>query len=224
MSSPGDRCRRSPGRRERRRRPVGSGEPRQAGRQHPLPRRHAGRRDQRPAGRLPLRARGDPRDCARRSGSASRSAGPSRRAARESWNSPRRSLKPPRSRASSSSSTRRRCRSGEDRDDRRRRSTAPTESTTRRLADRQLDALRGKTAWATCRSASPRPSTRSRRTRPCTARRRAGVSRCARSGRRSAPGFIYPICGDMSTMPGLSSTPSAYEIDIDDKGEIVGLS
>ncbi len=37
-------------------------------------------------------------------------------------------------------------------------------------------------------------------------------------------GFIYPICGDMSTMPGLSSKPSAYEIDIDDKGEIVGLS
>ncbi len=37
-------------------------------------------------------------------------------------------------------------------------------------------------------------------------------------------GFIYPICGDMSTMPGLSSTPSAYEIDIDDQGEIVGLS
>jgi len=37
-------------------------------------------------------------------------------------------------------------------------------------------------------------------------------------------GFIYPICGDMSTMPGLSSSPAAYEIDIDDKGEIVGLS
>ncbi|MGD0742069.1 MAG: formate--tetrahydrofolate ligase [Acidimicrobiales bacterium] len=37
-------------------------------------------------------------------------------------------------------------------------------------------------------------------------------------------GFIYPICGDMSTMPGLSSTPSAYEIDINDQGEIVGLS
>jgi len=28
----------------------------------------------------------------------------------------------------------------------------------------------------------------------------------------------------MSTMPGLSSTPSAYEIDINDQGEIVGLS
>jgi formate--tetrahydrofolate ligase len=37
-------------------------------------------------------------------------------------------------------------------------------------------------------------------------------------------GFIYPICGDISTMPGLGSSPSAYEIDIDENGEIVGLS
>jgi formate--tetrahydrofolate ligase len=37
-------------------------------------------------------------------------------------------------------------------------------------------------------------------------------------------GFIYPICGDMSTMPGLSSAPAAEHIDIDENGEIVGLS
>lgn len=37
-------------------------------------------------------------------------------------------------------------------------------------------------------------------------------------------GFIYPICGDMRTMPGLSSTPAAQRIDIDEHGEIVGLS
>src|SRR5436309_12433265 len=37
-------------------------------------------------------------------------------------------------------------------------------------------------------------------------------------------GFIYPICGDMRTMPGLPSSPNAIRIDIDDKGEIVGLS
>lgn len=37
-------------------------------------------------------------------------------------------------------------------------------------------------------------------------------------------GFIYPICGDMRTMPGLSSAPAAEIIDIDDSGEIVGLS
>lgn len=37
-------------------------------------------------------------------------------------------------------------------------------------------------------------------------------------------GFIYPICGDMRTMPGLSSSPAAERIDIDDDGQIVGLS
>ncbi len=36
-------------------------------------------------------------------------------------------------------------------------------------------------------------------------------------------GFIYPICGNMPTMPGLGSSPAATRIDIDD-GEIVGLS
>ena len=37
-------------------------------------------------------------------------------------------------------------------------------------------------------------------------------------------GFIYPICGDMRTMPGLSSAPAAERIDLDENGEIVGLS
>ncbi len=37
-------------------------------------------------------------------------------------------------------------------------------------------------------------------------------------------GFIYPICGDMRTMPGLGAKPAALGIDIDDNGEIVGLS
>ena len=37
-------------------------------------------------------------------------------------------------------------------------------------------------------------------------------------------GFIYPICGDMRTMPGLSSHPAAERIDIDEHGEVVGLS
>jgi formate--tetrahydrofolate ligase len=36
-------------------------------------------------------------------------------------------------------------------------------------------------------------------------------------------GFIYPICGDMRTMPGLSIHPAAHEIDIDEDGQIVGL-
>jgi formate--tetrahydrofolate ligase len=37
-------------------------------------------------------------------------------------------------------------------------------------------------------------------------------------------GFIYPLCGDMRTMPGLSSSPAAARIDIDERGDIVGLS
>ncbi|MGH3934762.1 MAG: formate--tetrahydrofolate ligase [Pseudonocardiaceae bacterium] len=37
-------------------------------------------------------------------------------------------------------------------------------------------------------------------------------------------GFIYPICGDMRTMPGLGTSPAATRIDIDRNGEIVGLS
>ena len=37
-------------------------------------------------------------------------------------------------------------------------------------------------------------------------------------------GFVYPICGDMRTMPGLGSHPAAEQIDIDEHGQVVGLS
>ena len=37
-------------------------------------------------------------------------------------------------------------------------------------------------------------------------------------------GFVYPICGTMSTMPGLGAHPAAEHIDIDADGQIVGLS
>jgi formate--tetrahydrofolate ligase len=36
-------------------------------------------------------------------------------------------------------------------------------------------------------------------------------------------GFIYPICGDMRTMPGLGSDPAAAHVDIDDSDDTVGL-
>ncbi len=36
-------------------------------------------------------------------------------------------------------------------------------------------------------------------------------------------GFIYAICGDMRTMPGLSRHPAAEHIDIDENGDVVGL-
>ncbi len=37
-------------------------------------------------------------------------------------------------------------------------------------------------------------------------------------------GFIYPLCGDMRTMPGLGRIPAAKSIDIDADGNVVGLS
>jgi formate--tetrahydrofolate ligase len=37
-------------------------------------------------------------------------------------------------------------------------------------------------------------------------------------------GFVYPICGDIRTMPGLSARPAAARIDLDEHGEVVGLS
>ena len=37
-------------------------------------------------------------------------------------------------------------------------------------------------------------------------------------------GFLYPILGDMMTMPGLPTQPTGEKIDIDENGEIIGLS
>jgi formate--tetrahydrofolate ligase len=36
-------------------------------------------------------------------------------------------------------------------------------------------------------------------------------------------GFVYLVSGDMRTMPGLSSSPAAEKIDIDESGNVVGL-
>lgn len=36
-------------------------------------------------------------------------------------------------------------------------------------------------------------------------------------------GFIYPLCGEMRTMPGLSEHPAAEKVDIDEAGNVVGL-
>ena len=36
-------------------------------------------------------------------------------------------------------------------------------------------------------------------------------------------GFIYPLCGDMRTMPGLGRNPAAMNVDIDKDGNVVGL-
>ncbi|MHB1346977.1 MAG: formate--tetrahydrofolate ligase [Candidatus Humimicrobiaceae bacterium] len=36
-------------------------------------------------------------------------------------------------------------------------------------------------------------------------------------------GFLYPLLGEMRTMPGLSKVPAGTRVDLDDKGNIVGL-
>jgi formyltetrahydrofolate synthetase len=36
-------------------------------------------------------------------------------------------------------------------------------------------------------------------------------------------GFLYPLLGEMRTMPGLPSEPNAWKIDLDDEGKVVGL-
>ena len=36
-------------------------------------------------------------------------------------------------------------------------------------------------------------------------------------------GFLYPLLGEMRTMPGLSKVPAGTKVDLDDKGNIVGL-
>lgn len=36
-------------------------------------------------------------------------------------------------------------------------------------------------------------------------------------------GFLYPILGDMQTMPGLGTRPGFWEVGLDDSGKVVGL-
>ncbi len=36
-------------------------------------------------------------------------------------------------------------------------------------------------------------------------------------------GFIYPLCGEMKTMPGLPATPAFMNVDIDEDGRVIGL-
>jgi len=36
-------------------------------------------------------------------------------------------------------------------------------------------------------------------------------------------GFLYPLLGDMRTMPGLPTTPAGTNVDIDETGKTVGL-
>jgi len=36
-------------------------------------------------------------------------------------------------------------------------------------------------------------------------------------------GWLVPLCGDITQMPGLGKTPAALNVDIDENGRTVGL-
>jgi formate--tetrahydrofolate ligase len=36
-------------------------------------------------------------------------------------------------------------------------------------------------------------------------------------------GWLVPLCGDITQMPGLGKSPAALNVDIDDEGRTVGL-
>jgi len=36
-------------------------------------------------------------------------------------------------------------------------------------------------------------------------------------------GFLFPLVGSMSTMPGLPTRPAYYDVDLDKDGRVVGL-
>ena len=79
------------------------------------------------------------------------------------------------------------------------------------------------TASSSCRSAWPRRTCRCRPTRRCSTRPRASRSRCATSAPIPAPGWLVPLCGDITQMPGLGKAPAALNVDINEDGRTVGL-
>ena len=84
--------------------------------------------------------------------------------------------------------------------------------------------LRAATASATCRSASPRPTCRSRRD-PTLKGAPTGWTGCrsARCAPRSAPASSTRSAATCAPCPASVRSPAAISIDIDDDGEIVGL-
>jgi formate--tetrahydrofolate ligase len=122
----------------------------------------------------------------------------------------------------STTCTRMRCRCGTRCAPWRPGSTAPRRS---RLTPRCVRRSRGcrPMAMVTSRSASRRPSIRSRPTLRAKGAP-SGHSVNVREVRLAAGAeFIVMVCGDIMTMPGLPKVPSANRIDIDDNGKISGL-
>ncbi|MCM8768551.1 MAG: formate--tetrahydrofolate ligase [Candidatus Omnitrophica bacterium] len=59
---------------------------------------------------------------------------------------------------------------------------------------------------------------------PALKRKPEGFTLPIRDIRLSAgAGFLYPLCGEMRTMPGLPSVPAGTKVDIDEQGKVVGL-
>ena len=76
----------------------------------------------------------------------------------------------------------------------------------------------------TCRSAWPRPRTRSRTT-PSSEGRPKGFTLTVRDLEIAAgAGFVVALTGEIVRMPGLPERPSGERIDVDSSGEIVGLT
>ena len=198
------------------------GQPAQAAGERAGARRRAGRRDQLDAQRLPLRARRHP-GTGRLDGHqvgglhALRRRRPGRGRARRGGRRGRGAaeLVPPPVPVRGVAAR-------EDRGPARPRSTAPTAWTTPRWRRQQLDGYEkngfgnlpvciAKTQYSLSHDANLKGAP-------------TGFRLPVREVRASVgAGFVYPICGNMNTMPGLASKPAAISIDLDENGEIVGL-
>ena len=87
----------------------------------------------------------------------------------------------------------------------------------------EADAVHGRRAGAASRSAWPRRTSRCPPTRRCSTR--PSTSRCPVRDIRAytGAGWLVPLCGDITQMPGLGKTPAALNVDIDAEGRTVGL-
>ena len=185
--------------------------PERGGRDQPLPGRHRRRdRDRAPARARARRARG---------GRELRLRGRRRGRPRARRGGRRRGREAERVRARCTRSTRRSwTRSRRSRSA----STGPTASSScpRPRTTSSASPSRGSTR---CRSAWPRPTSRSR-TIPTLTDAPTGFTVPVRAVRAyTGAGWLVALCGDMQTMPGLSATPAAFNVDIDENGRTVGL-
>jgi len=90
------------------------------------------------------------------------------------------------------------------------------------LARRNLDLI-NRYGFDKLPCASPKPSSPSRTTPTFWASH--GLHRHGPGHQdRFRAGFLIPITGEILRMPGLSKMPAAFNIDIDDQGNITGVS